>query len=94
MLVVENNSVYEIDEECLKRRSVPEECEVYKKIVREREVAKNKEKTKNQSKRQKTTQTVKSGWFTGQGNFRFPIDICLRSAEAVSVTTSATAEKK
>ena len=44
MLVVENNSVYEIDEECLKRRSVPEECEVYKKIVREREVAKNKEK--------------------------------------------------
>ena len=38
MLVVENNSVYEIDEECLKRRSVPEECEVYKKIVREREV--------------------------------------------------------
>ena len=55
MLVVENNSVYEIDEECLKRRSVPEECEVYKKIVREREV---------------------------------------RLAEAVSVTTSATAEKK
>ena len=92
MLVVENNSVYEIDEECLKRRSVPEECEVYKKIVREREVA--KKKRKNQSKRQKTTQTVKSGWFTGQGNFRFPIDVCLRLAEAVSVTTSATAEKK
>ena len=38
-------TAYEIDEECLKRRSVPEECEVYKKIVREREVAKNKEKT-------------------------------------------------
>ena len=73
MLVVENNSVYEIDEECLKRRSVPEECEVYKKIVREREAAKNKEKTENQSKRQKTTQTVKSGWFTGQGNFRSPL---------------------
>ena len=46
MLVVENNSVYEIDEECLKRRSVPEECEVYKKIVREREVAKTKRKRK------------------------------------------------
>ena len=45
MLVVENNSVYEIDEECLKRRSVPEECEVYKKIVRERDVPKNKDKT-------------------------------------------------
>ncbi len=47
MLVVENNSVYEIDEECLKRRSVPEECEVYQKIVREREAAKNKKKTEN-----------------------------------------------
>ena len=45
MLVVENNSVYEIDEECLKRGSVPEECEVDKKNVREREVAKHKEKT-------------------------------------------------
>ena len=88
MLVVENNSVYEIDEECLKRRSVPEECEVYKKWQR------TKRKRKNQSKRQKTTQTVKSGWFTGQGNFRSPIDVCLRLAEAVSVTTSATAEKK
>ena len=39
MLIIDGNSVYEIDEECLKRRSVPEECEVYKKIVREREVA-------------------------------------------------------
>ena len=49
MLVVENNSVYEIDEECLKRRSVPEECEVYKKIVREagkRQRTKRKRKTK------------------------------------------------
>ena len=49
MLVVENNSVYEIDEECLKRRSVPEECEVYQKIVREREAAKNKKKTENKN---------------------------------------------
>ena len=45
MLVVENNSVYEIDEECARKKKVPKECEVYKKIVREREVAKNKEKT-------------------------------------------------
>ena len=45
MLVVENNFYYYIDDECLKRRCVPEECEVYKKIVREREAAKNKEKT-------------------------------------------------
>ena len=84
MLVVENNSVYEIDEECLKRRSVPESGKWQR----------TKRKRKNQSKRQKTTQTVKSGWFTGQGNFRSPIDVCLRLAEAVSVTTSATAEKK
>lgn len=36
MLIVENNSVYEIDEECLKRRKVPEECEVYQKLVQKR----------------------------------------------------------
>ncbi len=35
MLVVEKNSVYEIDEECLKQRSVPEECEVYQKLVQQ-----------------------------------------------------------
>ena len=93
MLVVENNSVYEIDEECLKRRSVPEECEVYR-LSESGKWQRTKRKRKNQSKRQKTTQTVKSGWFTGQGNFRSPIDVCLRLAEAVSVTTSATAEKK
>ena len=28
-LIVDGNSVYEIDEECLKNRSVPEECKVY-----------------------------------------------------------------
>lgn len=44
MLVVENNSVYEIDEECLKRRNVPKECEVYLKIVREREQKEQKQK--------------------------------------------------
>lgn len=44
MLVVENNSVYEIDEECLKRRNVPKECEVYQKIVREREQKEQKQK--------------------------------------------------
>lgn len=34
MLVIENNSVYEIDEECLKRRIVPPECDVYDKLVK------------------------------------------------------------
>ena len=28
-LIVDGNSVYEIDEECLKNRPVPEECKVY-----------------------------------------------------------------
>ena len=37
MLIIDGNSVYEIDEECLKKRSVPEECEVYQKLMRERE---------------------------------------------------------
>ena len=36
MLVVENNSVYEIDEECARKKKVPKECGIY---------AKNKEKT-------------------------------------------------
>jgi hypothetical protein len=35
MLVVEENSVYEIDEECLKTRQVPPACGVYEKIRKE-----------------------------------------------------------
>ena len=26
MLIIDNNSVYEIDEDCLKRKKVPKEC--------------------------------------------------------------------
>lgn len=33
MLVIEGNSVYEIDEECVRKRKVPEECRVYEKIL-------------------------------------------------------------
>ena len=74
MLVVENNSVYEIDEECLKRRSVPEECEVYKKIVREREVAKNKEQNgKNQSKRRKNHPDREVWWLPVRGTLGPPL---------------------
>lgn len=36
MLVIEDNSVYEIDEECVKRKKVPEECQVYQKLLKER----------------------------------------------------------
>lgn len=37
MLIVEENSVYEIDEECLKRRKAPEECGVYEKLRQAKE---------------------------------------------------------
>ena len=35
MLIIEDDSVYEIDEECLKKRKVPKECKVYEKLLRE-----------------------------------------------------------
>lgn len=35
MLVIEDNSVYEIDEECAKRKKVPKECRIYEKILQE-----------------------------------------------------------
>ena len=48
MLVIEGNSVYEIDEECLKRRRVPKECEVYEKLVKNRKKNKDGRTTENQ----------------------------------------------
>lgn len=32
MLIIENNSVYEIDEECLKKKKVPKECQTLQKL--------------------------------------------------------------
>lgn len=32
MLIIENNSVYEIDEECTKRKKVPKGCQTYEKL--------------------------------------------------------------
>ena len=32
MLIIEENSVYEIDEECLKKRKVSAECKVIEKV--------------------------------------------------------------
>lgn len=29
LLIIDGNKVYEIDEECMKRRRPPKECEVY-----------------------------------------------------------------
>lgn len=35
MLVIENNSVYEIDEECINKKKVPKECETAAKLQKE-----------------------------------------------------------
>ena len=32
MLIIEKNSVYEIDEECMKQRRVPKECGTMEKL--------------------------------------------------------------
>lgn len=37
MLVIEENSVYEIDEECVRKRKVPKECRVYEKILQKQQ---------------------------------------------------------
>lgn len=47
MLIVEENSVYEIDEECLKHRKVPLECGVYEKIRQARQKEEQKEEEKH-----------------------------------------------
>lgn len=44
MLIIDENSVYEIDEECLKKRKVSSECKVIEKV---------KEYQKNESKQKK-----------------------------------------
>lgn len=46
MLIIEDDSVYEIDEECIRKRGVPKECNVYEKLQQKR---KNKEKLKKES---------------------------------------------
>ena len=40
-LIIDGNSVYEIDEECLKRRNVPPECGVKEAIERQLEKEKS-----------------------------------------------------
>lgn len=39
-LIIDGNSVYEVDEECLKRRNVPTECMVKEAV--ERQIQKEK----------------------------------------------------
>ena len=35
MLIIEDNSVYEIDEECMKKKKVPPECKTAEKLKQE-----------------------------------------------------------
>ena len=59
MLVVENNSVYEIDEECLKRRSVPEEWRVKEEERGRGGGRKKKRKRRKTKENNKPPQAVK-----------------------------------
>ncbi len=45
MLIIDGNSVYEIDEECIRERKVPEECRVYEKIMKEQGRERNETKS-------------------------------------------------
>ena len=36
MLIIEDTSVYEIDEECMRTKKVPKECQVMEKLKLER----------------------------------------------------------
>ena len=56
MLIIDKNSVYEIDEECLKRKKVPEECgtvelleELRKKNIKKLRIS-NKKSIENEEK--------------------------------------------
>lgn len=35
-LIIDGNSVYEIDEECVKRNRIPKECQIYEHLQQER----------------------------------------------------------
>ena len=41
MLIIDGNSVYEIDEECVRKKKVPKECGIYEKMMQQQ----NREKT-------------------------------------------------
>lgn len=51
MLVIEDNSVYEIDEECIKHKKVSKKCGTYEKIMQEQEKETEKEKRRRRNKR-------------------------------------------
>lgn len=41
-LIIDGNSVFEIDEECLKKRKVPKDCDIEKYIKKDKKIQKNK----------------------------------------------------
>jgi hypothetical protein len=45
-LIIDGNSVYEVDEECLKRRKIPAGCQVAEAIRRQDEERKQKREKK------------------------------------------------
>ena len=45
MLVIDKNSVYEIDEDCLKRKKVPKECGMVELVVELRRKQSSKKTT-------------------------------------------------
>lgn len=50
MLIIENNSVYEIDEECLKKKKVPKECQTLQKLRMEHQKQKDEKPREPQEK--------------------------------------------
>ena len=42
ILIIDGNMVYEIDDECMKKRTPPKECDVYKAYQKQKEKDKNK----------------------------------------------------
>lgn len=42
MLIIEDDSVYEIDEECIRNTVVPPECMIYEKLQKKKEKEKEK----------------------------------------------------
>lgn len=43
MLIIDGNSVYEIDEECVRKKKVPKECGIYEKMMQQQNREKDRE---------------------------------------------------
>lgn len=48
-LIIDGNSVFEIDEECVKKKSIPKDCDIEKYISKD-------EKNKNQKRKKKAAE--------------------------------------